>query len=184
MGKEWLTWNSELRSRLSCWWFCGREKGREAKTGCETGLIRFGFKSDSSVGAPVAVPCGSDRGFLGWYRAGTHTSSARLKQTNAAAPVIAEHRSAEDMQLHFHPMHQSSWHGVRGICPLWHQRERGGDSTSASPMPATAVLTCPTSYRNLTWQTLGCHHLMQGNFSFNSRSCETRFTVVKPQQYL
>lgn len=40
-------------------------EGERVESGCETGLIRFGFKSESSVGALVAVTCVGDHGFPG-----------------------------------------------------------------------------------------------------------------------
>jgi len=81
----------------------GGRKGEEGKPGCETGSIKFGFKSDSSVGALAAVPCVRDHGFPPILGRHAHRFSAAQ-----AVPVTAERRAAEDMQLPFHPVRPSS----------------------------------------------------------------------------
>lgn len=79
--------------------------GRKGKGVCETGLIRFVFKSDNSLGGSTLCQCP-------WLSTGNgegmHTSSAWFRQTKAAVPGAAERRAAEDRQLHFHPVHWST----------------------------------------------------------------------------
>lgn len=137
MGKECLAWNSELRSSLNYWWFCGREKRREGKTGYETGLIRFGFKSDSSAGALVSVLCVSDHSFPRWYWAGMCTSSAQLEQRHSQ-------QSTDQLRtqncLSIQCARAADVEFVASMCS--DASVRGGDSTWAGPKPVTAVLTC------------------------------------------
>lgn len=79
-------------------------RGRKGKGVGDTGLIRFVFKSDNSPGGSALCQ-------WPWlctgYGEGMHTSSAWFRQTEPA-PGTAEHGSAEDRQLHFHPVHWSS----------------------------------------------------------------------------
>lgn len=136
VGKEWLAWNLELRSSVSSWWLCGSWGG---KVGCETGLIRQGFKSGSSAGALVAVSGVSGHGLAEWSQdtRAQHGSRRRKQLLQQRQP-----RSAKDIQLHVPQMSQSSWHGACGILVVWSQLEGCWEHTRAVLKTAAAVVAC------------------------------------------
>lgn len=86
----------KFRVKIQCkllviMWEGGREGG---KVGCETGLIRRGFKSDSNAGALVAVSGVSGRGLAEWSQeACAQRGSRRRKQLLRQR----QPRSAEDI---------------------------------------------------------------------------------------